>query len=866
MTSQRTVKGPPSLAMNGLKDSNVITKVVQGLRSPEIVPLLIPAEKALVLFHAQIIATIIQFYVNSPHPWDSERVWAWTRGRLVTTERRPSMEGGRGSGSYGPLEPNGGMPLSLPENESDDGNNKRLLSPPPDSSVGDVTPLGVLMQAVGGVEFMANGLDTNTVTPMAPAVADTAGVTVTAEPDIEAVVGVESEAEASLDDETPAHMLIKVAEKLFHNFSLADLLFFKATNYTQYKHTNGFDLILKETEDLLEDIQGLMADLLIPGEDGDSDLELSSKMEQALGLDRHWLRKSGLELGKNSDLNTLLPETLEGVEIKREYNVSTFLDYHSQNLKESCGLHHLDPALLSRATTSEVEAKIKQERLENKGNPKNCAMVPLALCQKCGKQIQEEGDVFDQDFTVTPDLYADDFFGDDVYRKKPRKRGTKRKRRIKYDDDFIDDAPMSDDSSSRLTPGGNAIPSVKADPDANPDTASGGMIPNAMLQGAIDAVLDSKDHVKRAKHKRKPKQELSNEGDYWCRRCKDSFKDELVFARHETICNPQNVPIPKYEKLGENQFQCKFRLCNSNQVFPSLFSLRKHFFSTHVSEEDLKFPCEYCGQRFARGGALNDHITSKHKKNHTCEECGKAFNAPNRLREHMLTHTGAKPFACDLCDHRCARSNALKRHKELVHKKFEIGNYFCDICGRSFNQERILRRHINQTHENPKEEIVHNCQRCDYVADNKSHLTQHMTIHHSDTADDQYPCDQCNKAFRIEKYLKYHKKYVHSGKTRNKRSGSGSRGVNSGNSGDEMGPEDHHSVDDGGVGGGIVQPQHPPVGGGMPPVQLLIPNPPDHHSTASNSTTTSPGPTPTPLQQQRFMGHLHYPPYSFNLN
>ena len=88
----------------------------------------------------------------------------------------------------------------------------------------------------------------------------------------------------------------------------------------------------------------------------------------------------------------------------------------------------------------------------------------------------------------------------------------------------------------------------------------------------------------------------------------------------------------------------------------------------------------------------------------------------------------------------------------------QVGNFFCDICGRSFNQERILRRHINQSHENPKEEVTYACEKCDYVADNKSHLTQHVTIHHSETTDDQYPCDMCSKAFRIEKYLKYHKK------------------------------------------------------------------------------------------------------------
>ena len=39
--------------------------------------------------------------------------------------------------------------------------------------------------------------------------------------------------------------------------------------------------------------------------------------------------------------------------------------------------------------------------------------------------------------------------------------------------------------------------------------------------------------------------------------------------------------------------------------------------------------------------------------------CGKVVRD---MRKHRLIHTGEKPFQCDRCSYRCARSSSLKRH------------------------------------------------------------------------------------------------------------------------------------------------------------------------------------------------------------
>ncbi|KAL3894345.1 MAG: hypothetical protein SGCHY_005330 [Lobulomycetales sp.] len=51
-----------------------------------------------------------------------------------------------------------------------------------------------------------------------------------------------------------------------------------------------------------------------------------------------------------------------------------------------------------------------------------------------------------------------------------------------------------------------------------------------------------------------------------------------------------------------------------------------------------------------------------------CHFCGKRFNRSWSLKSHLITHTGARDFKCNLCDSTFGRKSDMQRHVRNVHK------------------------------------------------------------------------------------------------------------------------------------------------------------------------------------------------------
>lgn len=61
------------------------------------------------------------------------------------------------------------------------------------------------------------------------------------------------------------------------------------------------------------------------------------------------------------------------------------------------------------------------------------------------------------------------------------------------------------------------------------------------------------------------------------------------------------------------------------------------------------------------------------------------FVTPASLDKHNRTHTGERPFSCDVCDQRFTEKGALVRHKASKHE--EGRPHCCHICGKTFKGE-----------------------------------------------------------------------------------------------------------------------------------------------------------------------------------
>uniref|UniRef100_A0A6J0UU75 Zinc finger protein Gfi-1 n=1 Tax=Pogona vitticeps TaxID=103695 RepID=A0A6J0UU75_9SAUR len=165
------------------------------------------------------------------------------------------------------------------------------------------------------------------------------------------------------------------------------------------------------------------------------------------------------------------------------------------------------------------------------------------------------------------------------------------------------------------------------------------------------------------------------------------------------------------------------------------------------------YKCVKCSKVFSTPHGLEVHVRRSHSgtRPFACELCGKTFGHAVSLEQHKAVHSQERSFDCKICGKSFKRSSTLSTHL-LIHS--DTRPYPCQYCGKRFHQKSDMKKHtFIHTGEKP-----HKCQVCGKAFSQSSNLITHSRKH---TGFKPFGCDLCGKGFQRKVDLRRHREMQH---------------------------------------------------------------------------------------------------------
>lgn len=169
-------------------------------------------------------------------------------------------------------------------------------------------------------------------------------------------------------------------------------------------------------------------------------------------------------------------------------------------------------------------------------------------------------------------------------------------------------------------------------------------------------------------------------------RLKEELMAKNMMQHHQNAQMPQ---VPMFNPF-ENPFEASKRLKMENN--DSWWNLT-NFHRNEALLENLKskLPPGMSGGQ----NVLQAPPKKESRRNDTCEFCGKVFKNCSNLTVHRRSHTGEKPYKCELCSYACAQSSKLTRHMK-THGRLGKDVYRCRFCEMPFSVPSTLEKHMRK--------------------------------------------------------------------------------------------------------------------------------------------------------------------------
>ncbi|XP_071445678.1 zinc finger protein 431-like isoform X2 [Hetaerina americana] len=250
---------------------------------------------------------------------------------------------------------------------------------------------------------------------------------------------------------------------------------------------------------------------------------------------------------------------------------------------------------------------------------------------------------------------------------------------------------------------------------------------------------------------------------HMCQYCNDGFaqKEDLeahVIRRHSLKARDirRGIDSEGYDCTSDIVPESKTYKCAiCLRSFPLKNKLKRHLL-IHTGERPHK--CPVCPKAFTLKQYLQKHVlVHSEDRCHKCEMCPKTFKLKKQLKEHSLTHKGEKLHKCEVCSRAFTQKANLRRHV-LIHTGERP--HKCEICSKGFHHKQHLEGHmLTHTGERP-----HKCPVCPKAFTLKQHLRKHVLLHNEDGC---HKCEMCLKTFELKQQLKEHR-LMHKGEKRYK--------------------------------------------------------------------------------------------------